>query len=113
MAEASTTPGRSGSPAQMTPALKAMVEAMVAELVRQAEAEDGVRGGVVYETAPGEYTVDARGVDLEKVARAALEAIRAPGEPLNEFRDDESFYCNSTKQAEWSRVIDAILKEQP
>lgn len=60
----------------MTPALKAMVEAMGRELERQAS--EGGRELWVCEIGSGpEWAIEGR-YDLEKVARAGLEAIREP-----------------------------------
>lgn len=111
----------------MTPALKAMVEAMVAELNRQAEhgrpgpyVDDGVyEGGVDTEPDVNSILIDGR-VDLEKVARAGLEAIPASdGALLAAMRDSvpvdghEWEYLDAEAPAHWTSLIDAILKDQP
>ena len=67
----------------MTPALKAMVEAMAAELVRQGEAGD--LADVGFDPASSTFTivgVCGGEFDLEKVARAGLAAIREPDETI-------------------------------
>lgn len=65
----------------MTPALKAMVEAMAAELERQAD-----KGGSEphFARLPGLHETHyfSGNLDLEKVARAGLEAIREPTRDL-------------------------------
>lgn len=75
----------------MTPALKAMVEAMERALDEQA----------VY-VSPG--------LDLERVARAGLEAIREPGEAMVEAgaqRDDGADITNAI--GVYRAMIDAIF----
>jgi hypothetical protein len=60
--------------------------------------ESGGHGGKAY--------------DLEKVARAGLEALRDPGEQAHmaglKMRNDFGSVCNT-----WEAMIDAILKETP
>lgn len=64
----------------MTPALKAMVKAMAAEIVRQGN-EEKSRGTAVWYPSDPTNPADVRSIsldgniDLEKVARAGLEAI--------------------------------------
>lgn len=88
----------------MTPALKPMVEAMLAEVRRQ-----NALDCTVSDPPPTGTIVFVNGVvDLEKVARAGLLAIR------EEPRDDlalDLFPGLSRKR--WRGAIDAILKETP
>jgi|ERR671914_2829501 hypothetical protein len=127
----------------MTLALKAMVEAMAAEIARQAEIDD--RGHGFYE--PETYALDGNEdprviidawIDLEKVARAGLAAIpvdvlaRAiyaldpqtepgdpdePNEPLNGVRTLSWDECDTVyceaASSEAKAILDAILKETP
>lgn len=107
----------------LTPALKAMVEAMRAEIVRQSKegyeepwvaAPSGVDGAFI--------SVDGN-VDLEGVARAGLEAIRLPAAHVSEpaydaFDWGPSGYDNAPNgsaapETVFAYMIDAILKDQP
>lgn len=97
----------------MTPALKAMVEAMAAECLRQNPNTGMVNDGELTSTMG-----EAIWVDLEAVARAGLEAIRKAGAPYAA----ESAISPTPYEAErhraacardWAATIDAILKEQP
>ena len=88
----------------MTPALKAMVEAMIAELKRQREAA-GMDAPYVEDRGPDDVIIDGH-IDLEKVARAGLEAIREPvpiGLVLAGLEMDDSV------GVWWPRLVDAIL----
>lgn len=91
----------------MTPALKAMVEAMRDEFTEQVRHYESAR---VHERGNpylhGRASLDelAGGFDLEKVARAGLAAIREPGQ---EIADRVCDRCNLDD------VIDEILKETP
>lgn len=92
----------------MTPALKAMVEAMAAEVARQVEAGD-VAMTLGDRDVPGDpQWISMEDIDLEKVARAGLEAIQA--EPRDDLALD-LFPGLSRKR--WRGAIDAILKETP
>lgn len=96
----------------MTPALKAMVEAMAAEL--ETQAGDQREGGWVREPdgEPGFYL---QGIfDLEKVARAGLAAVRPLDRALFEEHADSyaQIYVHQIEGA-WEGLLDAILKEQP
>jgi hypothetical protein len=108
----------------MTPALKAMVEAMAAELKRQASDDDGAQSfPAVGELQDGSLLGYDGIIDLEKVARAGLEAIREPSEEVSDaggkaepfmLPEGEKFtpgriIANTSYRA----MIDAILKETP
>lgn len=100
----------------MTPALKAMVEAMAAELERQAD-----KGGSEphFARLPGLHETHyfSGNLDLEKVARAGLEAIRAPSMelglagagPVNEHMRGKVKADDFAAKDAWSTMIDAIL----
>jgi hypothetical protein len=70
----------------MTDALKRMVEAMHAEFTRQnggaGATENGFVERVIRPEADGGTTLDGS-FDLEKVARAGLEAVKAPDEDVS------------------------------
>lgn len=84
----------------MTQALKAMVEAMAAELVRQARDDDGTQSfPAVGELQDGKLLGFDGLIDLEKVARAGLETI-IDGDRISSL-DDEI----STKSV---RIIEAV-----
>lgn len=88
----------------MTVALKAMVEAMAAEIERQREGDHFVRrADGVSVSLDGE-------VDLEKVARAGLEAIRRPDLRLRMSTVER---MSDSLNEVWPMVIDEILKETP
>lgn len=95
----------------MTPALKAMVEAMAAELVRQARDDDGAQSfPAVGELRDGKMLSFDGAFDLEKVARAGLEAIREPDDATREagaIRDDGGDITNAA--GVFTAMIDAIL----
>ncbi|MFA5567984.1 MAG: hypothetical protein WC972_04975 [Trueperaceae bacterium] len=88
----------------MTPALKAMVEAMAAELERQAD-----KGGSEphFARLPGLHETHyfSGNLDLEKVARAGLEAIKPP-HPLDV---DDITHKGSFAEYALRDAIDAIL----
>lgn len=88
----------------MTPALKAMVEAMVGEMRAQCvdEYDDRTTNSIADHGDP-RFLIDGY-FDLEKVARAGLAAIREPGQ---EIADRVCDRCNLDD------VIDEILKETP
>lgn len=91
----------------MTPALKAMVEAMIAELKRQSEEgrpgpwvdADPAHPSDTFEAIASDVGIDGR-VDLEKIARAGL--IAAEPILLAEFEADA---------AEQQRMDDAVAAE--
>lgn len=103
----------------MTPALKAMVEAMIAELNRQAEAgkpgpwidAGPVHSSDTFEAVARDVGIDGR-VDLEKVARAGLEAaidqIGGSFEPEAGRLTDYQHGWNEARA-----MIGAILGEKP
>jgi hypothetical protein len=89
----------------MTPALQKMVEAMEAEIARQCEEHDLQFEGTT---------------DLEKVARAGLEAIKEPGEEVIAVADDADVFwvhvgdkAPGTPEEVWSAMLAEILKETP
>jgi hypothetical protein len=91
----------------MTAALKAMVEAMGAEFERQA-AHSATTYAAFDPTGDGRaLTVGEDGglFDLEKVARAGLEAI--------DGADKQVDLTTCTPEGVWGEVLDAILKEHP
>lgn len=98
----------------MTPALKAMVEAMAAEFERQGEVFAYAANG----SQPGKMTLDGQ-FDLEKVARAGLEAVKpAPTEVLRAvFAPSGAPGADLAQQEaiarDWNTSIDAILGEKP
>lgn len=103
----------------MTPALKAMVEAMAAEIVRQGN-EEKSRGTAVWYPSDPTNPADVRSIsldgdiDLEKVARAGLEAIRWPED--TEAQVDiilAGADVPDSVQRFWPPMIDAILKDDP
>lgn len=110
----------------MTSALKAIVEAMIAELYRQAEAgkpgpwidAGPLHSSDTFEAVARDVGIDGR-VDLEKVARAGLEAIKpAPTEVLRAVFAPSGAPGADLAQHEaiardWSSSIDAILGEKP
>lgn len=91
----------------VTPALKAMVEAMAAELRRQHE-DDPV--GAFVEQVGGSEMLFGVQVDLEKVARAGL---AAPGliEALTQARP--LGWSDAATYHHLSAMFDAILKDDP
>lgn len=87
----------------MTPALKAMVEAMA----------DQMPGAMI---SNGEVLVTGAGwVNLEKVARAGLEALREPDKLMEEAAlAEEGCGCPCCVSSDdWEAMIDAILGEKP
>jgi hypothetical protein len=88
-----------------------MVEAMAAELERQAGNQRD--GGWVREPdgEPGFYLQGT--FDLEKVARAGLAAAQPSAEIVNDIADPHAGLDRSTVEYVWDRVRDAILKGQP
>lgn len=104
----------------MTPALKAMVEAIVGELERQNAASP-------YKDAFGKIAIDD--LDLEKVARAGLEANGGVVDALRFYADQTNWASPSTgfvaqydpepspfakdRGARARAILDAILKDQP
>lgn len=94
----------------MTPGLKAMVEAMAAELERQAD-----KGGSEphFARLPGLHETHyfSGNLDLEKVARAGVEAIRdAPEMDLTGLALPEGYRAGSHSAREiWMAKVDAIL----
>ena len=93
----------------MTPALKVMVEAMAAEFERQGEVFAYAVG-----SQPGKMTLDGE-FDLEKVARAGLEALREPDKLMEEAAlAEEGCGCPCCVSSDdWEAMIDAILGEKP
>lgn len=94
----------------MTDALKAMVEAIVAEFERQVEENRGQGWEAALTGAPnGECRLEGR-FELEKVARAGL---RAPGliETLTQARP--TGWSDAGTYHHLSAMIDAILGEKP
>lgn len=111
----------------MTPALKAMVEAMAAEIVRQGN-EEKSRGTAVWYPSDPTNPADVRSIsldgdiDLEKVARAGLEAVKLAGdfdevaqagamaEPF-QMPDGQTFTPGQIVASTcWRAMLDAILK---
>lgn len=92
----------------MTPALKAMVEAMAAELRRQDVlfAPDGEPEIARTMITTGDS------INLEKVARAGLAVIR---ELPDDLRTEANEACEDIPMGAlvWTHVVDAILKETP
>lgn len=111
----------------MTPALKAMVEAMGREFLRQTEESD--EAPVCQFEAQTLRVTDVYGgsFDLEKVARAGLLAIREPGDEVwdgveaadvaaDPFigTEDEGVPADPADGADhWRFAINAILGEKP
>lgn len=101
----------------MTPALKAMVQAMGAEFERQA-AHSAATYAEFDPFGRGEprFTVGEDGglFDLEKVARAGLAAVRAPDKLMEEAaRAEEGCGCPCCVCSDdWEAMIDAILGEK-
>ena len=91
----------------MTPALKAMVEAMIAEIRRQ-----NVLDATASDPPTTATVVFVNGVvNLEKVARAGLEATKEPGDAVRRAADET---CPlRADEPPFPYMIDAILKEQP
>ncbi len=91
----------------MTPTLQKIVEAMAAEFLRQDREErlalsEGVVVRGVEISLVGDY-------DLEKVARAGLEAAR-PADPLDA---PDIMVKGSLQQYALREALDAILGEKP
>lgn len=96
----------------MTPALKAMVEAMFAEAERQTNA--------VFRDDDGKtlcLSVEGDSLDLEKVARAGLKTIAHQSALDYAFSWKDVDPTSSLKRSEvglhFRSVVDAILKETP
>lgn len=103
----------------MTPALKAMVEAIMAEFERQAD-EDGsssVAERGYYGADPDRLARLDGGFDLEKVARAGLAAISRSSIADNAFtwesRDPMASLEQSKRGVSFRQMIRAILGEKP
>jgi hypothetical protein len=107
----------------MTPALKAMVEAMAAEFERQ-ENEAAPQDRVVWSELADDgktmsFGVEGGCIDLEKVARAGLEAVKpAPTEVLRAvFAPSGAPGADLAQQEaiarDWNTSIGAILGEKP
>lgn len=102
----------------MTPALKAMVEAMAAEIVRQGN-EEKSRGTAVWYPSDPTNPADVRSIsldgniDLEKVARAGLAAIREPGPDVT---DSYGVWAEATAENGAGVIrefVDTILNDDP
>lgn len=95
----------------MNEALNAMVKAMAAEIARQAEERGDYVGEIMGDHPDAGLLVVDTAVDVEKVTRAALAAIRDwPGElPLDTWMVENS---EDARQV-WSHLIDAALTETP
>ena len=106
----------------MTPALKAIVEAMIAELYRQAEAgkpgpwidAGPLHSSDTFEAVARDVGIDGR-VDLEKVARAGLEALREPDKLMEEAAlAEEGCGCPCCVSSDdWAAMFGAIRGEKP
>ena len=104
----------------MSPALKAMVEAMAAELTRQSHEDDGAQRFPAVGDLKDSRLLGFDGmIDLEQVARAGLKAIQtldestiAVGAPLTGAHHGP---CDPAECAQdtFVAMIDAILKDQP
>lgn len=110
----------------MTPALKAMVEAMAAEIVRQKSAKELIP---MHSAEPsrildpgaardGELTsIYLMGrFDLEKVARAGLEAITPADRSITMALHNAAKLKSDLHEAYqdiWAAGVAAILKDQP
>jgi hypothetical protein len=102
----------------MTQALQKMVEAMAAEMLRQRD--DKATFTVSYSSgAPSKMTFADREpelIDLEKVARAGLEAIMEPGDDVISAGDDQdgpTYEETAPARAHWKAMLSEILKETP
>ena len=96
----------------MTEALRRMVEAMGAEFNRQAAESRDDEDFSCDTGAHAEWRLDGR-FDLEKVARAGLEALLT-GEGLTATLDARPIGGNAAQaHALAARLVDAILKDEP
>lgn len=94
----------------MTEALDAMVKAMVGEIERQALNDDGTQSfPSVGELRDGRLLGFDGLLDLEKVARAGLLAIREPTTDVILAGSD----VPDSVQRFWPPMIDAILNDKP
>lgn len=95
----------------MTPALKAMVEAMKAELIRQ---HREVAGADYADEGAREWLMTLDGhFDFEAVARAGLEALRdLDGEAMVDLILAGAD-MNDSVGVWWPRLVGSILKETP
>lgn len=105
----------------MTPALKAMVEAIAAEFERQ-ENEAAPQDRVVWSQLADDgktmsFGVEGGRIDLEKVARAGLAAISRSSIADNAFtwesRDPMASLEQSKRGVSFRQMIRAILGEKP
>lgn len=112
----------------MTPALKAMVEAIAAEFERQ-ENEAAPQDRVVWSQLADDgktmsFGVEGGRIDLEKVARAGLAAIHTPPVDVQEAGyvwDQDGDISPADQRSDdatpaavvWRAMIDAILGEKP
>lgn len=97
-----------------SPALQKIVEAMVSEMQRQAKPplEYVDRTPAPHLMGAWYYEIEA-GIDMEKVARAGLEAINS-GEGLMAVLGDRPLGWNAAQTHDLvNRLIDAILGEKP
>jgi hypothetical protein len=97
----------------MTPALKAMVEAMGREFLRQTEESD--EAPVCQFEAQALRVTDVYGgsFDLEKVARAGLEAIKVlPDATLDAAKWKTDLFPAQIDQA-MQAAVHSILEEKP
>jgi hypothetical protein len=95
----------------VNPVLQKMVEAMAAELQRQAEADDGTQNfPTAGELKDGLIGFDGA-IDLEKVARAGLEAIKEPDQAAVDSVIDATDIGGIQATAALDSFFAEILKE--
>lgn len=93
----------------MTEALDAMVKAMVAEIERQIEAGEATLVVGNHDTPETPAAVQVETLDMEKVARAGLEAINAANErEADAIRALQSRYLNTMDGEEARRLNEEV-----